>query len=64
MTGTIMIIGGIWAGVAAALTAKQGRADQVILFERTDMLLGYGLAGRIMRNNGRHTAAEELAAIS
>lgn len=60
---TAIIIGGGWSGVAAALAAKQGGADRVVLLERTDMLLGCGLAGGIMRNNGRHTAAEELAAM-
>lgn len=57
---TIIIIGGGWAGCAAALAAQQGKAKHVILLERTDLLLGCGLAGGIMRNNGRHTAAEEL----
>jgi hypothetical protein len=33
------------------------------LLERTDMLLGAGLSGGIMRNNGRYTAAEEAAAM-
>jgi threonine dehydrogenase-like Zn-dependent dehydrogenase len=57
---TIIIIGGGWAGCAAALAARRGKAKRVILLERTDLLLGCGLAGGIMRNNGRHTAAEEL----
>ena len=55
----VVIIGGGWAGCAAALTAKKAGAE-VVLLERTDMLLGCGLAGGIMRNNGRYTAAEEL----
>lgn len=54
----IVIIGGGWAGCAAAITAKKAGGD-VHLFERTDMLLGLGNAGGIMRNNGRYTAAEE-----
>lgn len=54
----VIIIGGGWAGCAAALTAKKAGAD-VILLERTDMLLGLGNVGGIMRNNGRYTAAEE-----
>ncbi|GFR34299.1 FAD-dependent oxidoreductase [Thermobrachium celere] len=33
---------------------------EVVLIERTDMLLGLGNVGGIMRNNGRFTAAEEL----
>lgn len=57
---TIIIIGGGWSGCAAALAAQRGTVKQVILLERTDLLLGCGLAGGIMRNNGRHTAAEEL----
>ncbi len=54
----VVIIGGGWAGCAAALTAKKAGAD-VTLIERTDMLLGLGNVGGIMRNNGRYTAAEE-----
>ncbi|BCS87631.1 FAD-dependent oxidoreductase [Pseudodesulfovibrio sediminis] len=57
---TIIIIGGGWAGCAAALAAQQGKTKHIILLERTDLLLGCGLAGGIMRNNGRYTAAEEL----
>ncbi|MCC5909903.1 MAG: FAD-dependent oxidoreductase [Clostridiaceae bacterium] len=54
----VIIIGGGWAGCAAALTAKKAGAE-VSIFERTDMLLGLGNVGGIMRNNGRYTAAEE-----
>lgn len=54
----IVVIGGGWAGCAAAITAKKAGGD-VHLFERTDMLLGLGNVGGIMRNNGRYTAAEE-----
>lgn len=54
----IIIIGGGWAGCAAALTAKKAGGD-VHLYERTDLLLGLGNVGGIMRNNGRYTAAEE-----
>ena len=55
----IVIIGGGWAGCAAALAARQAGA-KVLLLEKTDMLLGLGNVGGIMRNNGRYTAAEEL----
>jgi hypothetical protein len=55
----VVIIGGGWAGCSTALAAKKAGAE-VLLLERTDMLLGCGLAGGIMRNNGRYTAAEEL----
>jgi threonine dehydrogenase-like Zn-dependent dehydrogenase len=55
----VVIIGGGWGGCAAALTARKAGAE-VVLLERTDMLLGCGLVGGIMRNNGRYTAAEEL----
>lgn len=58
----VIIIGGGWAGCAAAITAKKAGA-QVILYEKTDMLLGLGNVGGIMRNNGRFTAAEELIAL-
>ena len=49
MKSTVIIIGGGWAGSAAALAAKQAGADRVVILERTDMLLGCGLAGGIMR---------------
>ena len=54
-----IIIGGGWAGCSAALQASKCGAD-VELYERTDLLLGVGNVGGIMRNNGRFTAAEEL----
>ncbi|MGL5765406.1 MAG: FAD-dependent oxidoreductase [Sarcina sp.] len=58
----VVIIGGGWSGVSAAITAKKAGAD-VDLIERTDLLLGLGNVGGIMRNNGRFTAAEELIAL-
>ena len=58
----VVIIGGGWSGCAAAISAKKQGADVTIL-ERTDMLLGTGLVGGIMRNNGRFTAAEESLAM-
>lgn len=59
----VIIAGGGWSGCAASLSAyKQGA--EVILVERTDMLLGTGLVGGIMRNNGRFTAAEEMIAMA
>ena len=58
----VIVVGGGWAGCAASLSAcKQGA--EVLLIERTDMLLGTGLVGGIMRNNGRFTAAEEMIAM-
>lgn len=59
----IIVVGGGWSGCAAALSAKKQGAD-VVLIERTDMLLGTGLVGGIMRNNGRYTATEEMIAMS
>lgn len=59
----VVIIGGGWAGCAAAISAKKAGADTVSLYEKTDMLLGLGNVGGIMRNNGRYTAAEELIAL-
>ncbi|WP_097677454.1 FAD-dependent oxidoreductase [Anaerosalibacter sp. Marseille-P3206] len=55
---TVVIIGGGWAGCAASIRAKKMGA-KVVLIERTDMLLGLGNVGGIMRNNGRYTATEE-----
>ncbi|MDF2571034.1 MAG: tRNA uridine 5-carboxymethylaminomethyl modification enzyme GidA [Sporomusa sp.] len=59
----VVVIGGGWAGCGAAIAAKKAGADEVILLERTDMLLGTGLVGGIMRNNGRFTATEEAYAM-
>ncbi|MDJ0784264.1 MAG: FAD-dependent oxidoreductase [Desulfosarcinaceae bacterium] len=58
----VVIVGGGWAGCSAALAARNQGAE-VLLVERTDMLLGTGLVGGIMRNNGRYTATEELIAL-
>lgn len=58
----VVVIGGGWSGCAAALSAKKAGAD-VTLLEKTDMLLGLGNVGGIMRNNGRYTAAEENIAL-
>lgn len=58
----VIVIGGGWAGCAAALSAHKAGAD-VVLLERTDTLLGTGQVGGIMRNNGRFTAAEEMIAM-
>ena len=46
----------------AAISAKKCNCD-VTLIEKTDMLLGCGNAGGIMRNNGRYTATEEMIAL-
>ena len=58
----VAIIGGGWSGCAAAISAAKAGA-KVTLLERTDMLLGTGLVGGIMRNNGRYTATEEAIAM-
>ncbi len=58
----VIVIGGGWSGVSAAIAAKKAGADTA-LCERTDMLLGAGLVGGIMRNNGRFSAAEECIAM-
>lgn len=58
----VLVAGGGWAGCAAAIAAKKAGAE-VTLVERTDMLLGTGLVGGIMRNNGRWAATEEAIAL-
>ena len=58
----VVVIGGGWSGVAAAVRAVKSGAEAVIL-EKTDLLLGLGNVGGIMRNNGRYTASEELIAL-
>lgn len=58
----VVVIGGGWSGCAAAVSAKKAGAD-VTLLEKTDLLLGLGNVGGIMRNNGRFTAAEENIAL-
>lgn len=63
MSKRVVIVGGGWSGCAAALAAHQAGASSVVLLERTDYLLGTGLVGGIMRNNGRFTAAEEMIAL-
>ncbi|MGL5692946.1 MAG: FAD-dependent oxidoreductase [Peptostreptococcaceae bacterium] len=59
---TVVVIGGGWSGCAAAIGAKKAGCD-VILVEKTDLLLGLGNVGGIMRNNGRYTATEECIAL-
>lgn len=59
----VVIVGGGWSGCAAALSAQKEGAE-VTLIERADMLLGTGLVGGIMRNNGRFTATEEMICMS
>ena len=56
------MVGGGWRACAAAISAQKAGAD-LLLLERTDMLLGTGLVGGIFRNNGRYTAAEEMIAM-
>lgn len=63
MPGRVVVIGGGWSGCAAALAAYQAGAESVVVVERTDYLLGTGLVGGIMRNNGRFTATEEMIAM-
>ena len=58
----VLVAGGGWSGCAAAIAAAKAGAE-VTLVERTDMLLGTGLVGGIMRNNGRWTATEEAIAL-
>jgi len=58
----ITVVGGGWAGCAAAFSAVKAGA-RVTLIEKTNMLLGTGLVGGIMRNNGRFTAFEEIWAL-
>lgn len=58
----VIVTGGGWAGCSAAYAARKNGAE-VTLLERTDMLLGTGLVGGIMRNNGRYTATEEMIAM-
>ena len=59
----VIVVGAGWAGCAASISAKKQGAE-VVLAERTDMVLGTGLVGGIMRNNGRFTATEEMIAMS
>jgi len=55
----VVVIGGGFAGCAAAVAARTSGV-QVTLLERTNLLLGSGLVGGIIKNNGRLTAWEEL----
>ncbi|MCL6450516.1 MAG: FAD-dependent oxidoreductase [Acetobacteraceae bacterium] len=58
----VVVVGGGWAGCSAALAARRAGMEAALL-ERTDLLLGTGLVGGIMRNNGRFTATEEALAL-
>ncbi|MBW6409385.1 FAD-dependent oxidoreductase [Clostridium weizhouense] len=58
----VVIIGGGWSGCAAAISSRKAGAE-VVVIEKTDLLLGLGNVGGIMRNNGRYTASEELIAL-
>ncbi len=58
----VIVVGGGWSGVSAALRAKKAGAD-VVLIEKTDLVLGAGNVGGIFRNNGRYTATEEMIAL-
>ena len=58
----VVVAGGGWAGCSAAYYASRAGAE-VVLVEKTDLLLGTGLVGGIIRNNGRFTAAEEAIAM-
>jgi hypothetical protein len=62
MAKKIIVIGAGWSGCAAAAAVAKAGAIAVLL-EKTDMLLGTGLVGGIMRNNGRYTATEEMIAL-
>ncbi len=59
---SVVVVGGGWAGCAAAYSARLA-GSETILVEKTDKLLGTGLVGGIMCNNGRFTALEELCAL-
>ena len=58
----VVVIGSGWAGCAASIQARKSGAE-VLLIEKTDLLLGVGNVAGIMRNNGRYTAAEEMIAL-
>lgn len=46
----VVVIGGGWAGCAAAIAAKKAGAD-VLILEKTDLLLGLGNVGGIDRKS-------------
>ncbi len=58
----IVVGGSGWAGCSAAYFAAREGAS-VTLLEKTDLLLGTGLVGGIMYNNGRKTAYLEADAL-
>lgn len=58
----VVVVGGGWAGCSAAYFASRA-GSKVVLLEKTDLLLGTGLVGGIMKNNGRLTAALEATAL-
>ena len=48
MANRVIVIGGGWSGVAAAVSARKAGAD-VVIIERTDLLLGLGNFGDSFR---------------
>ena len=58
----VIIIGGGWAGCAAAVASAQ-KGCQVTLVEKTDRLLGYGLVAGEIYQNARLTISLETAAM-
>lgn len=62
MSKHVIVVGGGFSGVAAALQAAKEGAE-VTLFERTDMLLGCGLRAGVMNQNARLTASLEAKAM-
>lgn len=58
----VVIVGGGFSGIAAAIAAKKAGA-QVTLLERTDLLGGSGLRAGCLYHNGKIVAAEEAKAL-
>lgn len=58
----VVVVGGGFAGVAAAVAASKAGA-QTTLLERTDLLAGAGLRAGRMNYNGKFVGAEEAKAL-
>ncbi|MDP2728834.1 MAG: FAD-dependent oxidoreductase [Dehalococcoidia bacterium] len=58
----VVIVGGGFAGCAAALAATKAGA-KVTLIEKTDLIIGAGIRAGRMNNDGKLTAAEEMKAL-
>lgn len=59
---TVVVIGGGFAGCAAAIAAVKAGAEAILL-EKTDMLCGVGVLSGVVQGEGGHTVVNEARAL-